>query len=817
MTNSFATTWKEIQYYLDNQISIIPVRDKPQTWNNREYPVKSAYPWKEFQKRIATHGELHHAMSERYDTLGYGIVCGAVSGNLEAIDIDVKNWAGIDARLFTDIRSLLPHIWEQLRIHRSPSGGYHIIYRHTGTPSGNQKLAYRADAKEAAIETRGEGGYIAAGSAMGYQVTHDRPIPTLTAEERASLIAICEGYNERRTIKHTPISRQQSDYYDTDPWTHFNGSPSAETVLTDAGWTICGQNNHFIWFTRPGKSSGVSASFNHDRRVYYIFTSSAAPLEPSRGYQPATLLSILQHNGDRKQTYAWLTSNGYGKVKPKIEQERATKLARAGKPIPANFSETATQLAVSTRGTLEALHPHGTFWEYDEDNATQINIELLLRVASAIGFRYHNKQLVHIDRQLVHKVDTRYFQDTLKQYIHEPDPTEYTAICAAYELFMKRTGDYTMTRIAMLDTSQILCDTANTCHKFYQNGYLTIDATSITFCEYDTLSDKLIWADKVQPRNYNRGAGGRYEQFLQHAIDTDLTHTRRVLGYLAHDYKDSATPYIIVLTEACENPKDGGGSGKNLFCTLLKYTTTFHNKPGDQFKPDEKAFQSWTGQRIFCISDAPKSFNFLFLKEPSSGSFIYKRLHKDEVTIEPADGPKFIIQTNYSYEVTDGGLRRRIIPIEFTDFFTRAGGVDAHFGMLFPDGWTVEDWAGYDNLIAESVQDWLKANRRISAPTLTDGGWLKQFEQTYGAVIHGLIEEYWDSWLIRVQVPNSQFKIELERYYNENGILKQYQPSSRKINEAIGAWARKHGIEYSTDINMRVGAITEKHRVWNPF
>jgi len=74
MTNTtFQQTWKQAEYYLDNGISVIPVRDKPQTFNGREYPVKSAYPWAKWQKELISKGELLHLMTDKYDTNGFGI------------------------------------------------------------------------------------------------------------------------------------------------------------------------------------------------------------------------------------------------------------------------------------------------------------------------------------------------------------------------------------------------------------------------------------------------------------------------------------------------------------------------------------------------------------------------------------------------------------------------------------------------------------------------------------------------------------------------------------------------------------------------
>jgi hypothetical protein len=812
---TFQQIWRSTEYYLDNGISVIPVRDKPQSFNGREYPVKSAYPWAKWQKEIISKGELLHLMTDKYDTKGFGIVGGAVSGNLEIIDIDVKNWPGIDSRLFQDIRSMFPQLFDKLRIHQSPSKGYHILYRISDhVTEGNRKLAFKDGQKEAAIETRGEGGYVVASEAMGYVVVKNNPIPAITWSERCSLIAICEGYNERKKVAATPVSSAQNDFYDQNPFDHFNGSPAAENVLIDNGWTLAGSSNNFIWFTRPGKKSGVSASFNREKRVYYIFTSSTI-FEPSKGYNPSTALALLQFVGDKKAAYKHLVDNGYGKIKAHREKKIAASSARKGIALPGNISEEARQLAVTIQGELTSLHPYGTFWEYNDEAKIVINREKLLNIAASMGFRYHSGNLVRIVGYLVHKVEERDFQDAIKEYIKEPEEEEYFKVANSYEAFMEAHGKFTMKRLPILDTSNILTDTQTTAYKFYTNGFLQIDQESIIFNEYDSISDFLIWAEKLQTRNYNKGNGGKYCEFLSLATDpTQKDHIHRAIGYLSHDYKDETTGYIIVLTEQCADPKNGGGSGKNVFCNLLRYTTTYTSKPGSQTKFDEKFFQSWNGQRIFGISDVPKNFDFAFLKEPSTGSFIWKKLFKDEVEVSVEDAPKFIVQTNFSYEVTDGGLRRRIIPIEFTNFFTQVGGLDVHFGCHFPKGWASEDWAGFDNFIAESIQKWLQGGRKLQAQELTLTGWQKQFEQTFGAVIVGLIAEYWQKWTELVDVPSDDFKVDCEKYYNENNIPKQYHPSSQRINAALRAYGEKFGLEFDATYQKKENGINKKYKLF---
>src|SRR5882757_4712141 len=123
MGDTLQAVWEQVTDLLSAGVSIIPVRDREQAGK----PPKSPYAsWKQYQQRIIQAEELWHQM-EHQETTAIAIICGAVSGNLEAIDIDVKNWAGIDARLFEAIREIYPDLFARLRIHSTPSGGFHIL------------------------------------------------------------------------------------------------------------------------------------------------------------------------------------------------------------------------------------------------------------------------------------------------------------------------------------------------------------------------------------------------------------------------------------------------------------------------------------------------------------------------------------------------------------------------------------------------------------------------------------------------------------------------------------------------------------------
>lgn len=814
MPETLSAVWQQIEKMIADGLSVIPVRDKEQIWNGRLYTVKSAYSWKKYLTIRITKDELWYAMTEKYNTTAVGIIGGAISGGLEIIDIDVKWFPGIDARVFKDIETFYPDLFPKLRIHQSPSGGYHILYRVADfIIPGNGKLARRPATEDELkinpkekwkcfLETRGEGGYVVAPPSLGYTIHADNPIPVISANERESIINICRNYNQEiKKDTYTAPLKKYYDYYSTDPFEHFNQSQEAETILERNGWTQLGRHGNHIHYTKPGGSSKtIHASFIINYRVYYIFTTGTdfpvepdGPDHPGTGFMPATALAILEFNGDKSKTYQYLVSNGYGIIKPVIEERIVKNKALQGKPLPPNMSLSAIAAHKNIVKQLDEQHPYGTFWELDDEGSVVLSREGIYRVAEGLGFRYYKQEVVRVIGFFIYKQDERAFYDAVKDYIQEEDADLYEKICNTYESFIQRNGAFSITRLQLLDQSSIISDTQQTAYKFYLNGYVFITSERYTLNPYENIAG-LIWQDQIQQRNFIPAEipAGVYPSFLDLACG-DTSYTRSIIGYLTHQYKDERTAYIIVITEECSDPKQGGGSGKNIFGKLLSYTTSYKSIPGGQVRFDERFMQAWNGERIFCLSDVPKRFDFTFLKEMSAGSGLLKKLFKNEEAIPVQDMPKFIVLTNYSYEVADGGLKRRIIPLEFTDFFTKCGGVDVHFNAHFPNDWTTDDWIGYDNYICQSIQCWLVSGRKLAAPDLTTGGWLKQYDQSYGQLTKDFIEVNWPLWVKQTFVSLDEFNNTYDTFCRENKVTVKYQLSSIKMNWALADWAKHMG------------------------
>lgn len=816
-----AAIWSQVTELLNGGYSLIPVRDREE--NGR--PAKSPYPaWKQYQSQIISAGELWEQM-EKYNTSAIAVICGKVSGNLEVIDIDVKWKPGIDAKLFSDIRLLYPELWERLRLHRSPSGGFHIPYKIIDQPPpGNMKLASRetvlsdfSQAKTVSfIETRGEGGIILIPPSLGYSIYKANPIPLLTWAERTAIISLCTGYNEIIKVEKQPrTTKYEEQYYDENPFEHFNRSQQGHDVLIELGWKANGENNIFRWFTRPGsKSKERHGAFIIEKNLFFFWTTNTE-FETGKCYTPSTVLSISRFNADYKATYKELVKRGFGKIK----ENKEAKIIKSVKTPPPNLSlEKKKEYEQIIRERSE-LHPHGIFWQITpEGDKAAIDREGLYKVSEALGFRLYRGAILKLVDKLLYKVEEREFQDTIKAYIKEKDPELLLLILNTYEHFLQLAGKFTMTRLPLLDEKKLMKDGPSHAYKFFSDCWIKITSREVYKYSYEEM-DGYIFSEQYHDRPYIISNQGRYIDFLNKAVDFEKMrdHVLRVIGYLAHEYKDEAIAYIIVLTEQCPDPKAGGGSGKNLFCNLFKHTSSIVSRPGEQIKYDASFFQAWNGEKLFVISDAPRDFKFIFLKELSSGSAILKKLFKDERTMLNEELPKMIVNTNYSYEILDGGLKRRIIPLEFTDFFTKSNGVRIHYGVHFPTEWTEDDWSGYNHIMTISIQAWLQTGLILNPPELTTGGWRKQFEQSFGKYTADFVYDSFDNWTANQFdgfVPNSVFKAELDTYFNENGVPKIYHPSLQKVTKAVEEYAHRLGWHCEPNAQKKLNSINVKGKLF---
>lgn len=92
------------------------------------------------------------------------------------------------------------------------------------------------------------------------------------------------------------------------PGDDYDRRGDVERVLTDHGWTKSGTQH----WTRPGKTSGISASLNVIPGRFWVFSSEAEGFEPQHTYRPWHVYAILEHGGDYSAAARKLAQDGYG-------------------------------------------------------------------------------------------------------------------------------------------------------------------------------------------------------------------------------------------------------------------------------------------------------------------------------------------------------------------------------------------------------------------------------------------------------------------------------------------------------------------------
>ncbi len=274
-------------------ISIIPVRC--------DGSKASLIPWKDYQTRIMTTEEVRQFFKP---PCGVAVIAGAVSGNLEIIDVESgvlqpELWALMDEHL--------PYLRETLPAVDTPSGGIHLFYR-CSVIAGNQRLAMAGDG-HVLIETRGEGGYVVTATSPAechptkklYQLVNSSltAIPTITLEQRDILLSCCRSFNRFIREDQRPATAKPSRRTGKRPGDDYNARGDALGLLLKHGWKIEGQANGTAYLRRPGKERGISASFGHVApNTMYVFSSNAAPFDFERAYDAFGIYSILEAGGD---------------------------------------------------------------------------------------------------------------------------------------------------------------------------------------------------------------------------------------------------------------------------------------------------------------------------------------------------------------------------------------------------------------------------------------------------------------------------------------------------------------------------------------
>jgi hypothetical protein len=311
---------KDAVKYIKSDLSVIPIR-----CDGSKGPIGK---WKKNQTHRINEGEAEHHFSNE---TGIGIVCGAISDNLEVLDFDepglINQWTEL-------VNEEAPGLLQRLPCVETPRGGMHLYYKCDKIGS-NQKLAMEPFEDEngkpkerVLIETRGEGGYIIAPGSPAACHPLEKPyklvngdllnIPAISTEERDILLRLSRSFDLQPQKKevfaqlYTPnLSELQR------PGDDFNQRASWNDILSKHGWNQVKSCGEVIFWRRPGESkhrhqanTGYCQSSSGD--LLYVFSTEAFPLESGNAYSKFAAYTFLEHNGGFKEAAKALREKGYG-------------------------------------------------------------------------------------------------------------------------------------------------------------------------------------------------------------------------------------------------------------------------------------------------------------------------------------------------------------------------------------------------------------------------------------------------------------------------------------------------------------------------
>ena len=743
-------------------------------------------------------------------------ICGIVSGGLVCWDVDSKHKNGFDAIILNDFKNLYPDLFEKMRVERTPSGGLHFYYRITGYgnefPRGGN-IASRKTTKEEQIIKPNEKSVCFLEFKASTQLSRCYPsfgytrikenLGTLTWEEHCCIYEHCKFYHEIIVSNYIkPSSTYQNRYIDGEnPFQHFDKSNEGANVLIEDGWIWRdGGGANFDWYKKKWKpqTKEVGATFNKSTRLYKIYTSKADV--DIKSYSPSNLLCILKYGGNKKSLYEHLVSQGFGSLKKEIEYSIIKARALDNLDPPDNFSLEGRIQLEEEKQKHKQSYPYGTFWKDLEDGAYKISRDDLYKVSKELGFRKFKSKIVYISGYIIKYVLPEFYYNSLKNYIISGGYN--LELINTYESFLQASGEFTISRLEDLDKSIIVRSSKKESLKFYKNCYVKITKEDVEICSYNDI-EGIIWDTDIKQRDFELVPTGSlkdstYYTFLKNAIGCVDSYLLKCIGFYAHDHRDE-DGYMVICTEQCENPDDGGGSGKNIFWALFNCTTTLKSTPAVLVNLNTNLLQSWDGQRIFVASDMPRNFEITFFKDIITGNATVNKKYINEFEVEIEDMCKIGGSSNFSFDNSDPGIRRRVRPIEFTNYYTLRGGVNvANNGRVFPKDWDEVEYLHFDNFIILAIQEYLAFDSKIDKKELSDGGWNKQFMQKFNH-LYDFIKINIEGWLKKGNVRNEDIMDIYGKYCVSNNIFGKWCYKMQTMNKAMVEYCKHHKIGLDWD------------------
>jgi RecA-family ATPase len=283
-------------------------------------------PWKKWQSELPTENELKGWFAQ---PMGIGIICGAISGGLVALDIEVEVIYDLFRQKVQDA-GLIDEL-DRCPVIRTPHNGRHV-WCLTNVAMRSQILAKDLDiptpkADGLIVETRGDGGFVVGPGSpakvhetgVKYEVLNKGWLETgieggrLADHVFNSFVEILRTFDKPKATSNpvtTALVPKPKTVFDTteDSFTTWKKNRTWDDLLIPDGWTKTGGEFFHDQYgagcqkwKRPGKNQGCSATTSAD--ILYVFSSSVS-LPQETALDKVAYLAHSRYAGDMKAAAA---------------------------------------------------------------------------------------------------------------------------------------------------------------------------------------------------------------------------------------------------------------------------------------------------------------------------------------------------------------------------------------------------------------------------------------------------------------------------------------------------------------------------------
>lgn len=718
--------------------------------------------WKQYQTRLCTPEELEQ---QRKSPRAHGeaVICGAISGGLEVVDVDAKY--DLSGTLKEELLGAIPaDILARLHIvqtggNREPEKrGLHLYYT-CEQIEGNQPLARReaTEAEQQAkpgekvkvlIETRGEGGYVVAPPTDGYtHVMGPNQPQGITPRQRETLFAVCRSFNTLVVEERPPVSIRAGavDRFHKSPFDDYNerGAGHMLETLQAHGWKVVVERGPRIMLKRPGDTDAAwSGDWNRDLGLFGVFSTSTV-FDVGKGYKPAAVFCKLECGDDWKACAAKLSALGYGETKnsPRVKtREVVRKIAERGGDHDRQVQAIAKATGAGLKEAMEMLEQveqadEGsvlTFWRVSDKGAVSLDRPKLyqwLHLERGYGLFWVNNdvegeyRIVRIERQIISEASTEQMIKTVHQYLADlPDIVDGVTpndILGAFIEETPKTFSAAMLEHLPRVMPEFMRHRADAAYFPFQNGVAVAErGKNVTIIPYNQLQGA-VWKRQIIKRRFDPDPDFvfsledcEYYRFIRRICADDdrrVHYVQQVIGYMLHQFKHPARAWAVILCEETEDEAQGGGTGKGIFFKAIAKMINTLLIDGKNFTMD-KGFAMQrieVDTQLVAIEDARKGINFeRFYSMITEGVTVEKK-HKAELYIPYANAPKFGFSTNYTVEIDGNHGARRVKIVEFSGYFGRHRTPEDEFGHTMYDDWDADEWNRFYNYMLHCVQLYL--------------------------------------------------------------------------------------------------------------